>query len=575
MVDAVLWSGQRALLLEFGTLADVLRFDRHIRQAPLAGQIDAVAAARTLLLTFRSRRDAQNAAKQVRRVRPKPMPVAESRNIEIPVHYDGADLDTLADQLGMSAQALIDWHGSVEWVGAFSGFAPGFTYCVPEELTRRKRPRKLEHTAGASVGEVPRRESPRTSVPAGSVALAGEFSAVYPRSSPGGWRLIGTTDAPVWDLERSQPALVRPGDRVRYVPAERSVTLASRSSAASPRSTTVGRSVSEADVVLEILAPGVQTLVQDSGRPGYGDLGVPRSGAADVQAMRQANQLVGNDDSAAVLEVLYGGLELTVRQTSVLAVTGAETELLIAAPGQQERSNMAFSGTGAAAEALAEETLRSVPPRAPFWIFPGERLTMAGAGQGIRSYVAVSGGLAAEAVLGSCATDTLSGLGPAPVQAGDTFALVGAPSGFVGIADVARTALPQPEEPALLRFVPGPRDDWFAARGSTPGLVQLQSQTWRVSQDSNRVGVRLEPEEAGTAVQRGRDQELRSEGLVRGALQVPPNGEPVLFLADHPITGGYPVIGVVVRADLGLAAQLPPGAPVRFQAVDADTLAPL
>lgn len=565
MVDSVLWAGERALLVEFGSLAEVMAFHRDILDKPLIGQRESVPAARTVLLSFRTRRDAVSASRTVRRRKPKSGMDREARQLEIAVHYDGADLVRAAELIGMSEEALIAWHTNTDWVGAFGGFAPGFTYCVPAELTRRRRPRRSELPP-----TVPRLDTPRTRVPAGAVAIAGEFSAVYPRSSPGGWQLIGTTDAEMWNTQRSEPALVRPGDRVRYVAAAESIRVSdrlSRTSRAGPPA---------ADAALSVDHPGAQTLVQDTGRIGMRELGVTRSGAADRSAARQANQLVGNDDAAPVFEVLYGGLELTAQQTLVLAVTGADTVVEVTSPAAQQTSNMAVTGTGVERAPQVSDETRQVAARAPFWLFPGERLRLAAPSRGIRSYVAVSGGLAAPQVLGSAATDTLSGLGPVPAAAGESFSLIGATSRFVGIADVARTALPEPGVSTVLRFVPGPRHDWFAAaKGRPSGLQQLQMTRWWVSQDADRVGIRFQAQSPEENLVRSREDELRSEPMVHGALQVPPSGEPVVLLADHPVTGGYPVIGVVVRADLGLAAQLPPEAEVRFVAVDAETLAPL
>lgn len=564
MTEGVLWAGERAFLLEFGSLAEVVAFHRDVTDKPLPGQREAVAAARTVLLDFRTRRDAVAAARQARRRRPKPAADPQARQIELSVHYGGEDLASVAQLLGMSEEALIAWHTSTVWVAAFGGFAPGFTYCVPEELTRRRRPRRSE--AGL---EVPRLDSPRQRVPAGAVGLAGEFSGVYPRSSPGGWQLIGTTDAELWDAERSEPALIRPGDRVRYTARAESITVSE------PPNFAAAAKNGGADA-LEVISPGAQTLVQDTGRIGFSDLGVPRSGAADLAAARQANQLVGNDDASAVFEVLHGGFELAAKQTLVLAVTGAETALEVTSPAAEQTSNMAVNGTGAAVSADSSGAVREVPARAPFWLFPGERLTLAAPSRGVRCYVAVSGGLEAPQILGSSAADTLSGLGPAPVRAGESFGLLGATSRFVGIADVARTALPDPDEVTTLRFVPGPREDWFTrAKGRRSGFQQLESSQWSVSQRCDRVGIRLETDDDAGYLQRSRDHELESEPMVRGAIQVPPSGEPVVLLADHPVTGGYPVLGVVVRADLGLAAQLAPGAEVRFTAVDPETLTPL
>lgn len=592
-VRAIHEAGQRALLLELKSLEEVMALHQQLRAEPLDGQADAAPAARTLLLSFVSRRHAAEARRRLRRLKVPAVRPEGRRTVTLDVVYDGEDLQEVADHLGISAEALVRWHGEQSWTGAFGGFAPGFTYCVRRPAGGRGR----RGRRGEQELLIPRREEPRTAVPSGAVALAGEFSAAYPRSSPGGWQLIGRTDAELWDPDREEPALLRPGDTVSY----RAVRRKLRIREPEPRR----HRPPQQDVVLEVRRTGPQVLLQDLGRPGHSALGVPASGAADRASARQANQLAGNDDGATVLEVLAGGLQLTARQTVVIAVTGAETGITVRTPAGQEHSNSASpsaseGGSTGAGSSVAhpqpgegrgengggglkrpDHTQRSVPMRAPFWLFPGETMRLAAPSAGMRSYVAVSGGFAAVEHLGSAATDTLSGLGPAPVGEGDGLALAGAASRFVGIASVARTPLPEPGEPVRLRFVPGPRDDWFGEAG----LRRLSGQVWTVSSDSDRVGLRMDdpqlpagpegpPAEPGPLERLEAAGELPSEGVVRGALQVPPTGLPVLFLADHPVTGGYPVAGVVVREDLPLAAQLPPGTQVRFQPVDPETLAP-
>lgn len=278
---------------------------------------------------------------------------------------------------------------------------------------------------------------------------------------------------------------------------------------------------------LQVVAAGPLTLVQDSGRPGLAAIGVGRSGAADRGSARLADRLVGNDPAAAVLEVLSGGLVVRFTAHGVLALTGAELP--------------------------ADLSGRTVPPRTAVPVYPGEVLRTGPAVRGLRGYLAVRGGVAVPAVLGSRSTDQLSGIGPPPVRAGAEL-----PVGDQVIAAAQPWSEPAPEreDPVVLRLLPGPRDDWFgpaAARVLTEGV-------WSVSADSNRVAVRL----SGPAVPRVGRGELPSEPLVPGAVQVPPDGQPVVFGADHPVTGGYPVVGVVDPAGVDAAAQLRPGDRVRF-----------
>jgi KipI family sensor histidine kinase inhibitor len=172
------------------------------RDAPPEGVVDVVPAARTVLLVTDPARTTLTAvADAVRRTPPRPGGQVAGDTVDLPVHYDGADLDDLAGLLELTTEELVARHTGAEWTVAFCGFSPGFGYL----------------TQPGAAWDVPRRATPRTKVPPGSVALAGEFSGVYPRESPGGWQLIGRTDVDVFDLARDPAALLRPGARVRFV----------------------------------------------------------------------------------------------------------------------------------------------------------------------------------------------------------------------------------------------------------------------------------------------------------------------------------------------------------------------
>jgi biotin-dependent carboxylase-like uncharacterized protein len=280
--------------------------------------------------------------------------------------------------------------------------------------------------------------------------------------------------------------------------------------------------------VLTVLATGPLATVQDHGRSGFAAIGVPRSGAADAVAAELANRLVGNDVCAAALEVTAGGLVLRAERTVLVAVTGAPAPVTV-------------NG-------------RAGPFGGPFTVPAGAVLALGMPPVGLRCYLAVRGGIDVPPVLGSRSTDTLSGLGPAPLSVGDRLPVgdLRAEEPFVDVAPV------RPPSPApVLRVLSGPRRDWLEPAAWTA----LTTQEWTVTADSNRVGLRL----SGPELTRARTDELPSEGLVPGALQVPPDGAPVLFLADHPVTGGYPVLAVVTTADLGAAAQLRPGDRLRFR----------
>jgi biotin-dependent carboxylase-like uncharacterized protein len=273
------------------------------------------------------------------------------------------------------------------------------------------------------------------------------------------------------------------------------------------------------DRTIEILDAGALTTVQDLGRPGWAHLGVPRSGALDEPALRLANRLVGNPESAAALETTLTGVGLRVGRATTVAVTGARCVV---------RVDGRAAGWGT-----------------PLAVGEGAEVRVGPADGGLRAYVAVAGGIDAAPVLGSRSTDLLSGLGPAPVSEGDRL-----PLGEPGHVPHGIEAVPMPPTNTL-RLLLGPRSDWFA-----PAAVSaLDGAAYVVAAESNRIGLRL----TGQPVERARDGELPSEGMVLGAVQVPPSGQPVVFLHDHPTTGGYPVVGVVLAEDLPVCAQARPG----------------
>lgn len=278
--------------------------------------------------------------------------------------------------------------------------------------------------------------------------------------------------------------------------------------------------------MITVLRAGPLTTVQDLGRPGWAHLGVPRSGALDAPALRLANRFVGNPDDAAGLETTLLGCALRFEEPALVAVTGAVAAVDVnRRPAERPRGHQLFE----------------VPAGGVVDVGPATR--------GVRSYIAVAGGIAVEPVLGSRSTDTLSGLGPARLADGDILP-IGTRTGAPLVGEPAR-----PGGELVLGLRLGPRDDWV-------DLAGLFGSTYRIGVLSNRIGTRL----AGTALTRAKAGELPSEGVVLGAVQVPADGQPIVFLADHPTTGGYPVIGVV--DDVTPLAQARPGTTVGFRELD-------
>ncbi|WP_255209251.1 urea amidolyase family protein [Microbacterium oleivorans] len=502
--------GDSAVLVEVDTLADVLALHARLADTRPRGVVDLTPAARTVLV----------------HVDPTVLPLIAARawvagadngghepssaageEAELPVVYDGVDLAETASLLGLTSDGLIERHLAARWTVAFTGFAPGFGYLVSDDWDL----------------DVPRRATPRTRVPRGAVALAGRFTGAYPRETPGGWQLIGTTDAPLFDPDADRPVLLRPGTRVRFrrVPSAR-VPAAGR----------VAAVTGPACAAFTVTDPGALATIQDAGRPGRLADGIATSGAADRPAFAAANRLVGNAPGAAALEVTLGGFRASAARDLWIAVTGAWGPLRVAG--------------------------RQVDPYRPVHWPAGAEFEMGPFRAGVRAVLAVRGGVAAPPVVGSAATDTLAGLGPLPLRAGDAMAT----------AEDARHPVPAvdlwpwtpPADALVIPIAAGPRAGWF-----TPVARRALFETrWVVGARADRVGIRLE----GPPLERESDaagRELASEGMLPGAVQVPPDGRPVVLGPDGPVTGGYPVIGVVTSAGRAALAQARPGSHLLFR----------
>ncbi|HMK99952.1 MAG TPA: carboxyltransferase domain-containing protein [Acidimicrobiales bacterium] len=450
----------------------------------------------------------------------------------VPVCFDGPDLPELADQLHMDPAGVADLLTGADLQVAFVGFSPGFSYLVG---------------LPSMLAEVGRRARPRPAVPAGSVAVGGGFAGIYPGASPGGWYLVGRTDAVVFDPLRPPHALLGPGRAVRFVRAEE---VAVRT----PAVRRPLRAGARPSLVVE--QPGSCTLVEDGGRRGVAGVGVPGAGAADAVDLCVANRLVGNEDLDAALEITLRGPRLRA---------GADVHVaLVAAAGIGSMLSMTVDG-------------RAAPVGQPVPLSAGQLVEVGSVAGPVRAVLAVSGGLRVESLFGSRSSDLLSGLGPGALEAGDELALgpCGRPRGRLAVPPAGR-------HPAVLRVLAGP-DEARSEHGDN--LEWLTAGRWRTAPDSNRIGTRLLPEEGaaraegaaenrdpgpGTTSRRVRvtATEVASRGMVRGAIQLPPGGELVVLGPDHPTVGGYCVPAVVVSADLRLLAHLAPATPVRFEVVD-------
>lgn len=466
-----------------------------LRSAKLRGILDAIPGARSLLILFdparltRRRLAGEIASATVR----DPGPTAPRRLLRVPVAYGGPDLPDLASDAGMPPEEFARRHAEAEYRVAFIGFAPGFAYLtgLPPALRAARLP------------------SPRTRVPAGSVAIGGSYTGIYPSASPGGWRLIGQTTVRLFDPDADPPALLRAGDRVRFE-AVRPSDLPSVPDRARPAP--AGRPL------LRATKPGLATTIQGSRGYGLGSSGVPAGGAMDPDALARANGLVGNAAGVPGLEIGLVGPELEVLAECAVALGGADF--------------------------AAEWNGQPVATEVAWRMAAGDRLCLPRARAGARAYLAVAGGLERPGRRAPPASR---------LAAGEILTAGSHPFGE------GRRSEP-PREPSIgdelrLRVLLGPEAGHFA-----PAELDRLSGPWRVSAESDRRGLRLE----GPSLSHRDASEIPPSGTVAGTIQVPGNGLPIVLGPDGPVTGGYPRIATVIGADLSLLGQAGPGAVLRF-----------
>lgn len=472
-------------------------------------------------------------------------PRSTGQIIEVPVTYGGEagpDLADVATFAGCTPAEVVERHTSRAYRVFMLGFLPGYPYMAA-----------VDDTIAAL-----RRPTPRLRVPAGSVGIAGRQTGIYPCESPGGWQIIGRTSLVLFDPDATPPALFAPGDEVRFVavPDHRVHVGRGLSAPASGGSKRI-RPTAEPDAearTITVLHPGLLTTIQDEGRWGYQHLGVPVAGPMDAVAHRCANAALGNPRDAGALEVTLVGPELRFEHDAWMAVTGADLQPTVDG--------------------------REAPKGVPVKCRAGSVVRFGARRAGARAYLAVEGGLAVPAVLGSRATHLLSGLGGVDgraLRAGDRLPL-GVPSADLkvrryepsGVGPIVEAdfQVRLPRGGARLRVLPGPQVDHFDASA----VAALERGRYIVSPQSDRMGYRV----SGGARLPAPPGEMISDAVFMGGLQVPPSGEPILLMADRQTTGGYPQLAVVITADLPLAAQLVPGDWVEFALCSAsDALAAL
>ncbi len=582
--------GDTAFNVEFGTAIDrpanarVMALHARLKRAAVPGLVETVPAFRSLLVvydpTITGRRAVQAAVEAALADGGAQAPAA-GRLWRLPVCYDpglAPDLEESAAALGLTAEGLAGLHGSTEYFVYMLGFMPGFGYMgdLPAALER------------------PRRAEPRLRVPAGSVAMAGRLTTVYPWESPGGWHLIGRCPVPLYDGARPSPILLAAGDRVRFEAVDRAGfdalaravaegrfdpdglrdgsyrfrngptcgrtvpsphtpggppprALASRpcgraaAVAAGYQGQRAGRSdpgIMSPPPALAVLEPGLFTTIQDLGRFGFQELGMPVAGALDPLALRLANALVGNPQRAAGLEIALLGPALRV-----------------------EAAGVRIAAVGPVALGLEREGQPPVPLETgrTHRLARGDLLRLGAVDGAAVACLAVAGGFDLEPFLGSLSSYARAGIGPLggkPLGAGTRLPLRldQAPAG-------GEVELPQAPDygGGPVRVVLGPQEDRFTEEA----VATFLSAEYRVGREADRMGLRLE----GPALAHRGGADIASDGLVTGAIQVPGNGRPILLLNDRQTAGGYAKIATVISADLPRAGRLRPGDRLSFRAV--------
>jgi len=522
-------AGDTALLVEFANdisepvNRQVQALAHALAPARLPGLGEAIPAYRSLLVYYDplqlSFTDVQEQVAALA-ARSETITLPEPVRKEIPVVYGGEcgpDIEFVAQHNGLSVEQAIRLHASATYRVYMLGFSPGFAYLggLPDALA------------------TPRLPTPRTRVPAGSVGIAGQQTGIYPLATPGGWRIIGRTPLRLFDPAQDPPTLLQAGDLVRFVPlpawpAEGGGAEVQGGGGAEERRGGGGP-------CLTVLEGGLLTTVQDLGRWGYQRYGVPVAGAMDACALQAANRLVGNEPGEAALEITVAGPTLQASDNCLVAVTGGDL-------GPRVNG-------------------RPLPMWLAVFVRRGSVIDFAGRRSGARAYLAVAGGIAVPPVLGSRATYLSGGFGGyqgRALRAGDVLPLGHAPADLLALAGqgLPPEARPVYAEAPTVHAIPGPQDDYF----TTEALATFFASEYVVSATADRMGYRLQ----GPRLAHRGPAEIISTGMVTGAVQVPADGQPIVLMADHQTSGGYPVIATVVSADIPLLAQCLPGSRLRF-----------
>ena len=495
-----------------------------LNHAPLVGVSDIVPAYTTVVVHYDPVAVAPGPGTPFERVQrwietapaaPSGVKRPAAREVVIPVCYGGEygpDLAEVAQHTKLSEAEVIRLHSKGVYRVAAVGFSPGFPYLLgmaPKLAT-------------------PRRATPRMAVPPGSVGIGGVQTGLYPSATPGGWVLIGRTPTRLFRPEdEAEPVLLKAGDSVKFTaisPQQAAKQMELVAPLITPK-------VSKQAAAFEVLKPGMLTTVQDLGRPGRQHQGIPVGGPMDRTAARVANLLLGNDENEPLLEVTVNGPELLFLRESWIAVTGAQ--------------------------------VRGVPGWRPWKVDAGQIVSLSELVRGSRAYLAIAGGLEVARVLGGAGTMLSTGVGGWNGRALKTGDRLGARPSVIAPAgrwSASAEFSAASDHEVCVRFIAGPQWSWFSA----PSRRAFLDEAFKITAKSDRMGLRL----AGPLLALGSpDQELLSEGIAFGSVQVPPDGQPIVLMADRQTVGGYPKIAQIISVDLAKLAQARTSDKVTFKEV--------
>lgn len=460
--------------------------------------------------------------------------VHNKHRIQVCYHPDVAlDLISIAKACKLSTEEVVRLHKESLYTADILGFMPGFTYF--SGLNPKLR--------------LPRLNSPRPSVPKGSVAIAELQTAIYPRATPGGWNIIGRSPNTLFDIQKNPPGLFMAGDQmeIEEISLDKFHELDHVQSAQEILRSAQANSINSARI--EVLQAGTFSSIQDNPRENLSHWAVGPGGACDLDSLHLANALVGNLPETAAIEMTSTGPTLLFHEACCIAWVGATCEGIV--DGQR------------------------IPGNRPVWLAKGSTLKFSSLHPGFRSMLAIGGGLALPHILGRAGSHISADIGPKRLEKGDVL-LIGdakAPLNSPFLKSLytpgllpsfpkwhIRSPFLPTESVTQIQCLPGPHLSFLQAKDQE----SFWSTVWSVSNQSNRMGVRLQSD-----FKLKKDlPHIPSQAITFGTVQFPPSQEPIVMLAEHQTTGGYPRLAEVIRADLVKLAQLKPGSKIQLKPVN-------